>query len=165
MFNPCHIFSTELLEAMIGKQVMYYVRSTYHRGLSQNNTKIRGAYLISHYHKQAEAERHFNAITHDPHRFLYDARNAEHIEKLKLAAAQPRDYLIFFFFLIPGIEKKITAKFREHTKRYLYKNTNWDLKGRVTIVPFLYFQLGELYTRISHQGDEIRMTFEELENS
>lgn len=165
MFNPCHIFSTDLLEAMIDKEVMYYVRSTFRRGLSQNNTAIRGSYLISHYHNPAEAERHFNAIQHDPHRFLYDARNPVHIEKLCQAAAQPQGYMIFSTILIPGIEKKITGIFREHTKRYLYKHTHWDMKGRVTIVPFLYFQLGELYTRISHQGDEIRIAFEELENS
>ncbi len=165
MFNPCHIFSTELLEAMLDKQVLHFVRSTFRRGLLQNNTDIRGSYLISHYHNQAEAERHFNAIQHDPHRFLYDLRQPGHSEKLRQAAAQPQGYMIFSTILIPDIEKKITAIFREHTKRYLYKNTNWDLKGRITIVPFLYFQLGELYFRISHQGDEIRMAFEELENS
>ena len=150
---------------MINKQVVHYVRSTYKRGLSSHDTDYKGSFLISHYHDPSEAERHFNAIKHDTHRFLYDARNPEHLEKLQQAASQPQGYKIFSKILIPDIEKKITAIFKENTKRYLYKNTNWDLKGKVTITPFLYFQLGELYTRISHNGDEIKIKFEELENS
>lgn len=149
---------------MIQKGVVHFVRSTYKRGLNGKDTECKGAFLISHYHDPAEAERHFNAIKNDPHRFLYDARKPDQLEKLRQAATQPEGYKVYSKILIPGIEKKITTIFKEHTKRYLFKNTNWDLKGRVTITPFLYFQLGELYTRIAHQGDEIKIKFEELEN-
>lgn len=165
MFNPCYIFSTELLEAMVKKDVVHYVRSTYKRGLNTKDTYCKGSFLISHYHDPAEAERHYNAIQYDPHRFFYDVRKPEHLEKLRQAAAQPEGYKVYSKILIPDIEKKITAIFKENTRRYLFKNTNWDLKGKVSIMPFLYFQLGELYTRIAHQGDEIKIKFEELENS
>jgi hypothetical protein len=164
MFNPCYPFTTELLESMVQKGVVHYVRSTYKRGLEPNNPSIKGSFLISHYHDPAEAERHYNAIQHDTNRFLYDARIQEHLDKLRIAASQPEGYKVYSRILIPGVEKKITVLFKENTKRYLYKNTNWDLKGRVTIIPFLYFQLGELYTRIRHEGDEIKFKFEDLEN-
>lgn len=164
MFNPCYPFTTELLDAMLQKEVVHYVRSTFPRGAVKGDKEFKNSFLISHYHDPAEAERHYNAIRHDTNRFHYDARNPEHLDKLKAAASQPQGYKIFSRIMIPGIEKKVTVLFKEHTKRYLYKNTDWDLKGRVTITPFLYFQLGELFVRISHDGDEIKMKFEDLEN-
>lgn len=165
MFNPCHPFTTELLEAMLRKEVLYFVKSTFDRGINWKDDKQKGAYLISHYHELSEAERHFNLISHDPHSFLYDLRKTEHLEKLRKETVQAGDYKLYSRIMIPEIEKKITTLFKDNTKRYLYKNTNWDLKGSVRITPFLYFQLGELYVRISHRGDEIKIKFEELENS
>lgn len=164
MFNPCYPLTTELLDAMLHKGVLHYVRSTFPRGAVMNDPAFKNSFLISHYHDPAEAERHYNAIRHDANRFHYDARNPEHLDKLKAAASQPEGYKIFSRIMIPGIEKKVTVLFKEHTKRYLYKNTGWDLKGRVTITPFLYFQLGELFVRIAHSGDEIKIKFEDLEN-
>lgn len=165
MFNPCYPFTRELLDSMVQKEVVHYVRSTYKRGLNEKDNDTKAAFLISHYHDPAEAERHFNAIHNDPNRAIYDARKPDDLEKLKIAASQPEGFKVFSRIMIPGIEKKITTVFREHTKRYLFKNTNWDLKGRVTITPFLYFQLGTLYTRISFQGDEIKIKFEDIENA
>lgn len=162
MFNPCYPFTTELLESMIRQGVVYFVRSTFTRGLDKN---AKGAFLISHYHDRAEAERHYNAIAPDQHRFLYNATIPVQLEKLKMAAAHPEGYNVCSKIMIPGIENRISAIFREHTKRYLHQHTNWELKGRVTITPFLYFQLGELYTRIVFNGDEIRIKFDELENA
>lgn len=165
MYNPCYPFTSELLESMIQKEVVHFVRSTFKRGEEKNNPQFKGSFLISHYHDPAEAERHFNAIRHDVNRFHYDARIPEQLEKLKIAATQPAGYKIYSRIMIPGIEKKVTALFKEHTKRYLHKNTGWDLKGKVTITPFLYFQLGELFVRISYGGDEIKIKFEDLENA
>lgn len=165
MFNPCYPFTSELLESMVQKEVVHFVRSTFKRGVEKNNLQFKGSFLISHYHDPAEAERHFNAIRHDANRFHYDARIPEQLEKLRIAATQPEGYKIYSRIMVPGIEKKVTALFKENTKRYLYKNTNWDLKGKVTITPFLYFQLGELFVRMSHGGDEIKIKFEDLENA
>lgn len=165
MFNPCYPFTTALLEAMIQKEVVHYVRSTFPRGKDSNDPSIKNSFLISHYHDPAEAERHFNAIRHDVNRFHYDARIPEQLEKLRIAASHPTGYKIYSRIMIPGIEKKVTALFKENTRRYLKKNTAWDLKGKVSITPFLYFQLGELFVRISFGGDEIKIKFEDLENA
>lgn len=165
MFNPCYPFTSELLESMLQKEVVHFVRSTFNRGLGETKDDCKGAFLISHYHDPAQAERHYNAIKNDLKRCLYDARKPDDLQQLRNAIEQPDGYKIFSKILEPGIEKRITTVFRENTKRYLYKHTNWDLKGRITITPFLYFQLGELYTRITFEGDEIRIKFEDLEKS
>lgn len=160
MFNPAYPFTKELLESFISKEVKHFVKSTYKRGASG---EIKQAFLISHYHDKAEAERHFNAIASDPGRDIFDTDKTEDLEKLRIETNPER--VSFSKLIHPENEKRATEKFRENTKRYLYNNTNWDLKGRVTIYPKLYFQLGELYVKISHQGDEIKMKFAELENS
>ena len=161
MFNPCYPFTKELLDSMIEKEVKYFVRSTFKRGLKPG---VKGAFIISHYHDKAEAERHYNAIKHDPYRLFYDASVPELRERLYKAATMGDEYAVFSKIIIPGMEKEATRTFKEETKRYLYNNTDWDLKGRVTIYPHLYFQLGELYARIAHEGDEIKIKFEDIEN-
>lgn len=162
MFNPAYPFTKELLESFVVKEVKHFVKSTYKRGISGT---IKQGYLISHYHDKAEAERHFNAIAHDPNRDIFDTDRPEDLERLKKETEPSIEQIIFSKLIHPENEKKATEKFRDNTKRYLFNNTNWDLKGRVTIYPKLYFQLGELYVRISHQGETISMKFHELENS
>jgi len=162
MFNPAYPFTLELLESFMAKEVVHFVKSTYTRGI---NNEIKGAYLISHYHKQPEAERHYNAIAHDKSRAIYDIRIPADLEKLRKETI-PGDTCRSSSKLIhPENEKRATAHFSEHAKRYLAKHTEWDLKGKITIYPKFSFQLGELYVRIAHQGDKITVPFSDIENS
>jgi len=165
LFNPCYPFSSELLEAMLARGVLHFVRSTYPRGAAGDAGGCTRSFLISHYHQQADAERHFHAIRGDRYRFLYDGRLAAHVDRLRAASTAPAGYRVYSRVLAPGIERKAGALFREHTRRYLFRHTHWDLRGRIVVEPELYFQLGELYVRMAHRGDEIKVKFEELENS
>lgn len=165
MFNPCYPFTTALFQAMLSKGIIYYVRSTFVRGLTSDMKMKSNSFLISHYHDAAAAERHYQVIAKDPFRFLYDIRNPIHLKKLSLAASQPAGYHIYSTLLKPGIEKEISLKYREHTKRYLEKHTHWDLKGRLHLTPLLYFQLGVLYASIHFRGGHIKLTFEDIENA
>jgi len=163
MFNPCYPFTMKLLEAMLQKGVVWYVRSTYQRGFEKD---LKQVFLISHYHEQAEAERHYNAIEWDAGRKLYNAAMPDALEALKIAASETVGYKVYSRIILPENEARATALFRENTKRYLYTNTNWNLKGkRVTIFPKMYFQLGELFVKMTFEGDTIEVKFEDLENS
>ncbi len=164
-FNPCVLFNTALLEAMLQKGLQYFVRSSFPRGEKNSGEKPARSFLVSHYHKPAEAQRHFQAIGDDPFRFLYDARRPGHLDKLRKAAAQPEGYRVWSVILVPGIEKKITRFYRDNTRRWIGRHTRWELKGGIRLIPFLYFQLGELFTRIAYEGEEIKIKFEELENA
>lgn len=162
MFNPAYPFTKELLESFVTKEVKHFVKSTYKRGIGGT---VQHGYLISHYHEKAEAERHFNAIPQDSNRDIFDTDKPGDLERLKKETEPSIEKVTFSKLIHPENEKKATEKYRDNTKRYLYNNTNWDLKGRVTIYPKLYFQLGELYVRMSHQGETISMKFDVLENS
>jgi len=162
MFNPNYPFTRELFDSFKEKGVKYFVKSTFKRGI---NSTIKEAFLISHYHDKSEAVRHYNVIPNDQNRDIFDTDAPEDFERLKKETEATETRVTFSKLIHPENEKKATERFRENTKRYLFQNTNWDLKGRITLYPKLYYQLGELYVRIAHQGDEIKMKFEELENS
>ena len=162
MFNPAYAFTDDLLTAFREKEVIYFVRSTYARG---RNELIKEAFLISHYHQQAEAERHYNAIIRDTSRRLYDLSKPGDFERLRDETLQQEGRQSFSKLIHPENEKRATAIFKENTKRYLFRNTNWDLKGKVIIYPKFRFQLGELYVRIVHHGDQIIVPFKDIENS
>ena len=162
MFNPSYPFTRELLDSMLAKEVPFFVRSTYNRGFVNG---LKGSFLISHYHSKSDAERHFNSIRQDKNRFLYDAANPEHVEKLKVEASELPEYKVFSILIAHGKDEEATKLFRHHTARYLRANTNWSLTGHVKIFPKLYFQLGEVYVRISNEGQTITLKFEDIENS
>lgn len=162
MFNPAYNFTQELLDAFIKKEVHYFVKSTYPRGVSN---AVHTAFLISHYHQQAEAERHFNAIAHDRNRMWYHAKKITDLELLKRQTIPVENQCVFSRLIHPDNEKRANAMFRENTRRYLLTNTGWDLTKKVTIFPKFRFQLGELYVRIAHQGDEIIIPFTDIEQS
>lgn len=162
MFNPAYPFTKELFDSFMARGVRHFVRSTYKRGTGGMDTQ---AFLISHYHKEAEAARHFNAVTNDLHRDIFDTNDPLEAERLRKETAPGINRLSFSQLIHPENEKIATSRFREHTRRWLLNNTHWDLKGGIAIYPKLYFQLGELYVRIAHKGEEIKMKFEELENA
>lgn len=162
MFNPAYPFTTELFDSFMSKEVRHFVRSTYKRGIGGTVTQ---AFLISHYHKAAEATRHFNAMATDLHRQIFDTNHPADAERLRKETEAGPNSRSFSQLIHPENEKAATNQFREHTRRWLLNNTDWELKGGITIYPKLYFQLGELYVRIAHKGEEIKMKFEELENA
>jgi hypothetical protein len=162
MFNPSYEFTGELLDSFFKKEVHHFVKSTYHRGITE---EIQESYLITHYHAQSEAERHFNVIPHDKHRQLYDLRNEADIAKLRWETSELPHRKAFTILMHPDNERRATKRFKDNTRRYLEKHTNWDLTGRVAIYPKLRFQLGVLFVRIYHEGQEIIVPFTEIENS
>jgi hypothetical protein len=162
MFNPAYPFTRELLDSFIEKKVAFIVRQTYTRGFEKG---LKGSFQFSHYHEKEEAEKHFNSIRLDEKRFMYDMSNNEHIEKLKIAASQPPGYKNYSSFIGPKKDEEATKLFRHETERFLRRNTEWNLSGHVKIYPKLSFQLGELYVRITHEGDLIIHKFEVIENS
>ena len=80
MFNPAYPFTRKLFDSLMAKEVRHFVRSTYPRGIGGTVTQ---AFLISHYHKGAEATRHFNAIATDIHRDIFDTNNPDDAKRLR----------------------------------------------------------------------------------
>lgn len=164
MFNPCYPFTPELLEAMLAKNVKYFVRSSYKRGRDYPGETKKEAFILSHYQTLEEAQHHFKNILADPYRFFYNANNLQHLERLHKAAVT-KDYKVYSQLIVPGSEDKVTRRYAKQTSLYLFKNTNWKLKRGTAVSPGLFMQEGELYARIACQGNEITVKFEDIENT
>jgi hypothetical protein len=164
MFNPCYPFTLELLEGMLAKNVTYFVRATYKRGRGNKDESRKESLIISHYKHYADAERHYKSIPFDPWRFLYNAKDPVQVQLLR-DATHSKEYSIFSQFIIPGIEKKVTQRFSKQTTLYLLRHLGWPLEKWVSVKPQLYIQMGELYAQIAYQGNEIKVKFEDIENT
>jgi hypothetical protein len=149
---------------MLANQIRYFVRSWYKRGRDYAGIGVREAFIISHYHTIKEAETHFNRIPADPYRFLYDANNPVHAKRLQRAAGT-REYKVFSRLIIPGIEKKASRRYAKQTTLFLFRNTQWNFEPRGTVNPELFIEQGELYARIAYRGNEIKVKFEDIENT
>src|SRR5689334_19256398 len=95
MFNPFYPFNSRLLNAFVAKGRKYFVRQTFNRAKDHFDEGIKGYYFFSHYDNLAEAQEHYDAIAHDPNRFLYDWNDIEHRSKLEIAASALPQYKIY----------------------------------------------------------------------
>jgi hypothetical protein len=84
--------------------------------------RLKAAFLLRAYEEtEAEqAQRHLQALDHDPHSFLYDAANPEHLERLHTAARQPFGYKVYYAGR-KEIEWKPPPAYREKMRNYILR--------------------------------------------
>jgi len=164
VFNPLYQFTTEVLEATIKKGCDYFVRNTYRQPQYNSHEEIKGYYIITHYNDKAKSEAHYNSIAEDKNRYLYNCYNKEDKEKLKIAASQPKGYMIYSAYFMPNYREKISKRTKDRINTYIFKHTNWKpTKGYVVGVDF-YLQFGSIFIALNYAGQEIKINFDEIEN-
>jgi hypothetical protein len=162
MFNPFYPFTTQLLDGFVKKGKKYFVRQTFHRAMDHFDEGIKGYFIFSHYDNLTTAMDHFGAIANDAYRFLYDWDNAEHREKLKIAASQPKEYKIFAGVFKQDWERQVTNRLKEKVRMYVSK-LGWSPKPGEMVDTKYEIQFGELYMRLSYAGRQAKVKFEEIE--
>ena len=163
MYNPFPLLSEQMLKIKLADGKRFFIRQTYPRGLYQG---IRAAFLFRAYedHEKEEATLHLNRIETDPHRFLYDAANEEHLQKLFIASGQPRGFAIYY----AGKKEqdwKPPYEYQLKLKDYIRtKHPGWRPKrGGDKIQAGLYEEYGELFLKLSFEGEEDIIPFELIE--
>lgn len=162
MFNPFHPFTSPLLDAFIKHGKRYFVRQTFKRGIPPMDDSVKGAYLISHYEDLHTAQTHFDAIASDPNRFLYDWSNAEHQEKLKVAAASPEGYKVYSSVFEKDWERRITDPMEKAIRLYV-AGLGWRPSRAEGLNTDFYQTFGELYIKLKCKGREVKVPFKEIE--
>lgn len=166
MLNPYAILTPSLLDAML-RQPMYYVRQHYERGhdpLMDDNTV---PLLFTHYtHHETDVERvhrHMRLLHKDPYRFLYNSREPEHLEKLRVAAQQPAGFRIYIN-LLPrqwkagdGLKRKINSYLMHRLPWWHYSPAD---KLKVTLKE----RYGLLYLAMLWRGQQTEVLLSEIEN-
>lgn len=163
MFNPFCIFSPKLLNAVVKANKRYFVRQTFKRGFSYLDEGIRGYFIISHYDDLKEAQEHFEAISRDGNRFLYDWEDPEHREKLIIASKNPPGFKVYANLFERNWERHITDQFRCRIRRYIEDRLHWRPTRSDTINFHIEMRYGEAYGRIQTRNLEVSVLLEEIE--
>ncbi len=165
MLNPYTLLTPEILTAML-RQPMYFVRQKYSRGNFLYDPPEMQPLLLTHYAGHAidkeRADRHMRLLMKDPFRFLYDSRDARHLEKLVKAASQPEGYRVYINLLPKkwkpgdGLKVKISRYVREKIPWWKYSPAH---KLNVTLKE----RYGELFIALLWKGQQTEILLEEIE--
>ena len=162
MHNPFVLLSAKLLDSLIKAGNTHFVRQTYLRGKNGLHDHVRAAFLLSHYTIPHRAQTHFEALLSDPHRYLYDINEPEHLKKLYTAAAQPLGYKIF----TPLMQQpwKPSSEMAESIRKYINGNANWTPGRNDTLKADLFTQFGELFITLKFGIHEVKLPLADIEN-
>ena len=163
MFNPLFPFTKEVLEATVERGCYWFVRNSYPLAFDHFDTDIKACFIMTHYNDHAKAVAHVNSIDRNASGKLYDWNDAADQEKLYVAADHPKGYKIFSAYFLPDYKKKITVNTRAKINHYLRMHTDWEPGKGETVAVDLFLRFGILYASLGYAGEQIKITFEEIE--
>ena len=164
MYNPFPLLTRGLLDDQLTKGKHWFVRQSFPRGMAK---RLTAAFLIRGYWKDEQelAQQHMTALAgRDANAFLYDATIPEHVKKLRIAAAQPFGYKVFYAAK-KGVDWKPPAVYQQKIRRYINRHhPNWRAQGEGgEILVGLYEEFGELFIKFSHDEEEDYIPFDLIE--
>jgi hypothetical protein len=161
MHNPFSLHSEELLRSMLTAGRRYFVRQYYPRGIDHFHADLKAAFLLTHYNEQPRAQVHYEALSKDGYRKIYDARDDDDMDKLLMAVRQPSGYAVYAAVLsAPWRPSELTA---EKVKRYVSAKLSWRPKKAEGVKVDLFTQFGELYVTLKSGGEEVKVPLSEIE--
>ena len=163
MHNPFLLFDKRLLDYHLHAGQQFFVRQTYQRGMDVHDQTQKGSFLISQYAEELMAVTHCGALSDDPQRFLYRVTNAEHLQKLHIAANQPPGYRIYAPLLAQK-EWKPSSDMGQQIKKFINKQLNWQIKGSQTVKATLIIEFGELFINLKNGKQQATLLLTEIEN-
>jgi hypothetical protein len=161
MINPFTRLDTRLLQRLLETHHFFYVRQSYPRGNDPFQDGLKAAILLTHYDNVNQAQIHYQAVAGDPHAFLYETAKADHLARLRTAAAGVPGYAVFVPILRvpwdpgPGIEHQI--------RRYVARELTWDPRRGDEIRSNLFVQFGEIFITLRYHTHEIKIPFADIE--
>lgn len=153
MFNPLYPFTLNVLEATVARGCNFFVRNCYSDG-----------FIFTHYNDRSKATAHYNSISQDPKRFMYDWNETDHRERLKTAAGGTHGYKIYSSYFLPDYKKKITPALKEKINKYIFRYTEWKPAGGDRVGIDLYLQFGTLYLKMKFEAQELSCKFADVES-
>lgn len=162
MHNPFVLLTTRLLESLIKAGNHFFVRQTYKRGKNELDPLNKAAFLFTHYTDYSRAKTHYDTLDNDPNRFLYNISEAEHYEKLFIAACQPEGFKIYS----PIVQQawKPTAPIATKIRNYINQKLNWTPARTDAVKADLFVQFGELFITLKYGIHELKLPLADIEN-
>lgn len=160
---PIALFSPELLEGMLQKQIRFFVRQQMEDAAHYfSDTGQVRYFVLSHYADEGKALGHMQAKSGDPYRRLYRTDVAEDMTDLRMAATQPEGFKIYTT-LLDGHSWKPPRGFDEKIKSYLRHAGHFPKRtDELTVSPF--FEFGVLFLKFKWSRNEIRVPYSQVDN-
>jgi len=164
MFNPLAIFDARALEGFVREGNKYFVRQSFPRGMDPFDDNLAGCFLICHYDDYFRAKEHYDALEQDRLRWLYNYDKMEDRGRLEIAASQPEGYRVYSNTFVPDWERHLTDRVKERIRAYVAK-LGWKPSRGEGVEPQFYPHFGEVHVCLKFRGREVRVKFEEIENT
>jgi hypothetical protein len=162
MFNPLAPWNEAALEGFIKAGMRYFVRQTFNRAKNPFDENIKGYFLFCHYQDYAPAKEHFDAITDDPNRFLYDWEEPEHRAKLQIAASHSPGYKLYTNTFMPKWEQHLTPRIKQKIRAYMTLK-GWKPRREEGVQVSFFPHFGEVMINLKFGRQQLRVKFEDIE--
>jgi len=166
MHNPYTLLTDEILDTLV-RQPMYFVIQYYPRGTDHFDKEPTTSLLLTHYVQKGDdyerIERHMRLLMTDKYRLLYDSKNSEHMQRLKIAASQPEGYKIYIN-LLPQAWKENNILKRKINNYLLHHFSRWNYSSKDNLKVTLIERYGNLYIAMLWKGQQTEVDLNEIEN-
>ena len=165
LYNPLERFVGQMIPGFLEMKRVFLVAQSYPRGRNPLEDKPQPSLLLCDYASPGAAQAHLGGIRHDEWAALIQLESRVHREKLEEMAAPGSGYLLYAAFVRDA--KKVNLYYNRHLaeaiREYIRRETSWQ-PGRGEILrPNLELVFGELFVRLSFQGQVLKERLEEFE--
>ena len=166
MFQPFELMKPEFLLKLIRLKRHYLVSQTYKQG-GGPTTSPKIDLLMTDYADIGLAKGHFNALQGDRYASVIDLTKPEHLNKIREMVGEESSYRVFWAVVKSKeeLERRLTSKYATHMRRYIARNTTWNVSSDKGLRPNLQMIYGDLFLVLKYGHETRRLTFEELEKS
>lgn len=167
MFQPFEKFNQANVNGLIRLKKFWLVSQTYQRGFDPFEDSDRIPILLSDYEDVGLARIHYNAVKSDKYAAIVQLQRQDHMNKLFEMLSSSSQYDLFWSIVKDAktTEKVMNSKYASHIRRFILKNSNWNIGAEETIIPKLEVTFGELFIILKRGSQRIRVKFEEIEKA
>ena len=167
MLQPFEILTPQFVARLIPLKKVYLVAQSYKRGLDHFADKPKLGVLVTDYDDVGLARIHLSAIKGDQFACVINLTNATHFAKIKEMLDERSPYIIYWAIVkdLDALKKMMGLKYTDNMRRYIAAKTTWRIGADESIRPQLQVIFGELFVILKRSSQEIRVKFEEIENT
>ena len=165
MFNPFERFQPRFIEGFRKAGKRFLVSQSMKMLRDHFDDETKDYLLFSHYNDISYARIHLSALQNDKYAAIIDLENEKHRNKVLDLLAHDSPYIVYSILIGNNkmVEARLNAKYRDHIRRYVTRNTNWRLGSDKVLKPQLDLAFGELFLILKYGSQQVRFKLEDLE--
>lgn len=165
--QPFELFKPLYINRLLALKKFYLVSQTYNAGYDHFSNDQKTGLLVTDYDDIGLAKIHLAAVKHDRYSAVLNLEKEGHLLKLKEMLDENSRYRVFWAVVASNeqLKKKVDAKYRDHIRRYVEKNTNWRIGADERIRPQIQVIFGEIFVTLKRGSQELRIKFTEIQKA